>query len=173
MQGLITWQRNDYDEAERLLQKALAIDQELGMNEDVTAVLMDLGDIARERKEYDNAERYYRQASEQELKTVHKMEHAICNGNLGELALDCKKWAEAGKCFENALHAARELTFVGLMAKAQAGLARVYEAEGRLDLALSLAHEALAIYERLQDRHVTDAQELVQRLTVAVQKKVE
>jgi hypothetical protein len=55
-----------------------------------------------------------------------------------------------------------------LIAQAQHGLARVWEEEGRPDLALPLAQEALAIYERLQHSNVSVTRELVQKLTAAV-----
>jgi hypothetical protein len=51
-----------------------------------------------------------------------------------------------------------------LVASDQYRLARVWEAEGRTDLALPLAEEALKIYERLQDKDLAEARELVERL---------
>jgi uncharacterized protein HemY len=93
--------------------------------------------------------------------------------NLGKLALDYKQWAKARQWFEQALPLAREIGHIELIADAQYGLARVHEAEDRQDLALPLAKEALAIYERLQHRDLAATRELVQRLTAAVQKKTE
>ena len=43
-------------------------------------------------------------------------------------------------------------------------LARVYEAEGRADLAAPLGQEALKIYERLQHKDVKEVKEFVKRL---------
>jgi len=43
-------------------------------------------------------------------------------------------------------------------------VARAHEAEGRADLALPLAEEALKIYERLQHKDLAEVRELVERL---------
>jgi len=85
-------------------------------------------------------------------------------GYQGRLAIDTGKWAEAREWCEQALALARKIGHIEVIAQAQHGLARVYEAEGRADLALPLAQEALAIYERLQHRDLAETRELVERL---------
>jgi tetratricopeptide (TPR) repeat protein len=62
LQGLIAEQRQNYAEAERLYQDALAIYRELGKEADEAIVLNDLGDVARSQRHYDRAESYYKQA---------------------------------------------------------------------------------------------------------------
>jgi hypothetical protein len=47
------------------------------------------------------------------------------------------------------------------------GLAHVHKAEGRADLVLPLAQEALKIYERLQHMDLAEVRELVERLRKA------
>ena len=78
---------------------------------------------------------------------------------------------EAREWFEKALKVANELGLNWLIAQARYGLARVYHAEGRADLALPLAQEALKIYERLQHRDLAAGRELVDRLTFALNKE--
>jgi tetratricopeptide (TPR) repeat protein len=160
----VAQQREDHDEAERLYQEALAVWRDLGLAKDVTNVLEDLGGLAHERQDYDAAERYYRQTLGLAEKLNDKEGQAICSGSLGEVALDREQWVKARQWFEQALPQAREVGRVELIAYAQYGLARVWEAEGRADLALPLAQEALEIYERLQHRHLAAARELVERL---------
>jgi tetratricopeptide (TPR) repeat protein len=162
--GLVAWQRKDYDEAERFFQDALAIRRDLGLDEDAAPVLGDLGGLAHERKEYDAAERYYREALELARKIDNKRYQATFIGNLGELALDREQWAEARKWCEQAFSLAREVGRLDLVASNQYHLARVWEAEGRADLALPLAQEALKIHERLQHKDLAEARELVERL---------
>lgn len=58
----------------------------------------------------------------------------------------------------------QKLERIDLIAEIHYGLARVHEAEGRADLALPLAQEALKIYERLQHRNLAETRELVERL---------
>jgi tetratricopeptide (TPR) repeat protein len=162
--GLVAQQREDYDEAERLYQEALAIWRDLNSLEDIVVLLHDAGKLTRERQDYDAAERLYREALESYEKLDDKEGKATCCGNLGELALEREKWAEARKWYEQALPLAREIGRVDLISGAQYGLACVWEAEGRADLALSLAQEALKICERLQHKDLAETRELVERL---------
>lgn len=164
MRGLIAQQRDNHSEAERNLREALAIWRGLGQDEDVATVLGDLGKLAHERKKYDAAWQYYHQALELARKINDKERQAICIGVQGELAIDQEQWAEARQWFGQELALAKEVGRVELAAQAQQGLAHVWEAEGRADLALPLAQEALKIYERLQHRGLAAARELMERI---------
>jgi len=168
--GLIARERQDYDEAEKHFQDALAIQRDLGDDKNVAIVLSDLGGLARERKDYDAAEKYYREALELSQKVGDKEGQTVRIGNLGLLALNRKQWNEAHQWYEQALALAREVGRIDEVARMQYGLARVREEEGWPDLALPLAQEALAIRERLQHRDLAETRELVQRLTAAAQK---
>lgn len=170
MRGLIAKERQNYDEAEKHLQDALAIWRDSGSDENVAVDLNDLGALASRRKDYDAAEKYYREALELSRKVGHKEGQAVRLSGLGLLSLDRQQWAEAHQRFEQSLSLARKVSCVDLIADAQYGLARVWEAESRLNLALPPAQEALAIYERLQHRNLAATRELVQRLIAAVQK---
>ena len=164
MRGLIAQQRDNYSEAERNLREALTIWRGLGQDNDVATVLGDLGKLAYGRKKYDAAGRYYHQALELTQKIDDKEGQAICIGAQGELAIDQEQWTEAHQWFRQELALAKQVGRVELVAQAQQGLARVWEAERRADLALPLAQEALKIYERLQHMGLAEAQELVERL---------
>jgi len=164
MRGLIAQQRDNYSEAEGNLQKALTIWRDLGQDKDVATVLGDLGKLAYERKNYDAAGQFYRRALELAQKIDDKEGQAICIGAQGELAIDQQEWAKARQRFGQELALAKEVGRVELVAQAQQGLARVWEAEGRADRALPLAQEALAIFERLQHMDLTEARELLERL---------
>jgi len=170
MRGLIASHRENYDEAERLYLEALHTWRDLSEDKTIAVVLNDLGEFARERQDYVAAEKYFREALELARKIEDKNGQATYGGNLGSLALDRQQWAEARQWFEQGLALAQEVGYVKSIAQAQYGLARVWEAEGRPDLALPLAQEALAIYERLQDRDLTVTRELVRRLIAAAQK---
>ncbi len=164
MLGLLSQQRKDYDGAERLFKEALAIFSDLGDDYGVVNAFGDLGELAHERKAYSTAERFYNDALELAQRRDFKEPKTYLYRNLGKLALDYQEWAEALKWFEQALHLAREIGLVEGIADVQHGLARVWEAEGRVDLALPLAQEALKIYERLQYKGLAEARELVERL---------
>jgi tetratricopeptide (TPR) repeat protein len=164
MRGLIAQQRDNYSEAERNLREALDIWRSLGQDKDVATVLGDLGKLAHQRKKYDAAGQFYHQALELARKINDKEGQAICIGVQGELAIDQEQWTEARQWFGQELALAKEVGRVELVAQAQQGLARVWEAEGWEDRALPLAQEALKIYERLQHRGLAEAWELVERL---------
>jgi tetratricopeptide (TPR) repeat protein len=164
MCGRIAQQCKDYDEAERLYQDALAVRRDLGLDKDVALVLNNLGGLARERQEYDTAERYYREALDLARKTDYAEQQMDCIGNLGDLALGREQWAEARQWCEQALVLAQEVGHLELIGSDKYRLARVWEAEGRADLALPLAQEALKIGERLQHQNLAVTRKLVERL---------
>jgi len=156
--------RKDYDSANRYYQDALTIQRELKNNQSIANLLNDLGELEGKRKNYDAAERYCREALDIYQKREEKELMPAPLGSLAELALDRQQWAEARKWFEQELELAKEVGHVELIAQAQYGLARVHEAEGRAELALPLAQEALKIYERLQHRNLAEVRELEERL---------
>jgi tetratricopeptide (TPR) repeat protein len=162
--GVIAKQRKDYDQAKKLLLEALTIRRELGSKDGIAILLNDLGELARELKNYDEAEQYFLEALDLDAQSDRKERIATRCGNLGLLAIDREQWVTARKWFEQELGLVREIGRVNLIAEAQYGLARAHEAEGRADLALPLAQEALAIYERVRHQNLAETKELVERL---------
>ncbi len=167
MRGQVAQLRKDFNNAERLLQEALAIRRDFGLDVDTIEVLGDLGVLAQERKDYNSADRYFHEALELAEKTDDKEYQAENLTRLGNLALVFEQWILARQWFEQALPFAKEVGTQDVIARAQYGLACVEEAEGRSDLALPLAQEARKIYERLQHRDLTEARELMERLKKA------
>jgi len=76
-----------------------------------------------------------------------------------------EKWEKAREWCEIAVRQSQRIGRQDLTADAQFNLARVHEAEGRADLALPLAQEALKIYERLQHKDLVEVKQLVERLS--------
>jgi tetratricopeptide (TPR) repeat protein len=154
-----------------LYQNALAIHRDLKSEKDVAIALGDLGNIAYKRKHYDAAEQHYREAlrlNGKDQKMESKEGMATQYGNLGLLALDRQRWTEAHEWFEKGLLLAREVGPQSLIAQGAYNLACVHKEEGRPDLALPLAQEALAIRERSRDMNVEVTRGLVDRLRKAV-----
>lgn len=87
-----------------------------------------------------------------------------------EYFLVLKRMDQAGGIFERGIFERAISQFQkiidrdDLIADQEYVLARMWEAEGRADLALPLAQEALKIYERWQHRNLTEVRELVERL---------
>jgi tetratricopeptide (TPR) repeat protein len=169
MRGQIAEQCLDRGSAKRLYQDALAIWRDLKSDNDIATVLNDLGNL--ERGQHDEAELYFRQALALAEKRDMKEAQAYISGNLGLLALDRKRWVEAREWYEKELPFGREVGRLDLIADAKYGLARVHEEEGRRDLALPLAQEALVIDEKLHSRTLPWTRELVERLRKAVEEQ--
>ncbi|MBD2359487.1 ATP-binding protein [Tolypothrix sp. FACHB-123] len=163
-QGNIAQQRQNWAEAERLYQDALAIYRELG-DETVEAIALNsLGGVARSQEQYDRAESYYKQALAIAKKLGLNEEQAYISGNLGNLALDRNQPTAARPWYERELALAQEVGRLNLVADAQEGLAEVLEKEGRYMEALPLAQAALEIRERLRDKNLDYSRQLVERL---------
>jgi tetratricopeptide (TPR) repeat protein len=164
MRGLIARQRTDYDTAERLLQDALSIWRNLKSDRDAASELNSLGVLEVARKNYDMAVRYYLEALALDKKLDWKEGIAVRYGNLGKLSLIRERWAEAREWFEKLLPLAHEVGRQGMIIDALTGLARVYEEEGRVDLALALAQEAFALELKLRPKSPPETKELVETL---------
>jgi len=164
LRGLVARQQQDYAEAERLYQEALAAFRDLGEEANVAMVLNNLGGVARVQKQYDRAEGYYRQALALAEKLGNKEPQAYITDNLGLLALERGRPAQARPHYERALALARQVGREDLVAGAHWGLARVLEEEDRPAEALPHAEEALRIRERLRHQDLGITRELVERL---------
>ncbi|BAY32471.1 hypothetical protein NIES2107_43600 [Nostoc carneum NIES-2107] len=164
LQGVIAEQRQNWTEAERLYQEALAIYRELGEEENEAIALNDLGGVAQSQGQYDRAESYYKQALAIDEKRGDKQGQAAYCANSGLLALYRNQPTEARPWYERELALAQEVGRQDLVADAQAGLAQVLEAEGRYSEALALAQSALEIWERLRDQNLNFSRQLVERL---------
>lgn len=164
LQGQIANQRQDFAEAERLHQEALAIYRELEDEECEAIALNSLGEVARSQGHYDRAESYYKQALAIEEKLGNKERQATYCNNLGNIALNRDRSTEARPWYERGLALAQEVGRQNSVASAQVGLARVLEKEGHYTEALALALAALEIRERLRDKDLDFSRQLVERL---------
>jgi tetratricopeptide (TPR) repeat protein len=153
----------DYDEAERLNQAALAVFRELNRDVWIEDTLNELGQLEQIREHYDMAEMLFRETLTLSEKAGSDAMTATYS-SFGALALDRERWAEARGWFEKELTLAQEIRRNDFIADSKLGLSRIHEKEGRPDLALPLAQDALAIYERLRHRNLEKARELVKRL---------
>ncbi|MDF5739508.1 MULTISPECIES: tetratricopeptide repeat protein [unclassified Nostoc] len=164
LQGLIAQQCQDWPDAERLYQEALAIYRELEDETCEASALNNLGSVARSQGNYDRAESYYKQALVIEEKLGNKQEQATLYGNRGNLALDRDRPTEARSWYERQLALVQEVGRQDLVANAQSGLARVIEKEGHYAEALPLALAALEIQKRLRNVNLDSTRQLVERL---------
>ncbi|MEH1912570.1 MAG: tetratricopeptide repeat protein [Nostoc sp.] len=164
LQGVIAEQREDWAEAERLYQEALAIYRKLGDEVCEAIALNNLGGVAQNQGDYDHAESYYKQALAIDEKLGNKERQAAYCGNLGNLALNRDRPTEAHSWYKRELALAQEVGQQNLVAGAQVGLARVLEKKERYAEALPLAQSALDIWEHLRDQNLDFSRGLVERL---------
>lgn len=164
LRGALAQERKDYDAAAQFFQEALAIRRRLGTDIRVGVALYNLAVLERLRKHYAAAEKYHHEALKLFIALDGKQGIASQYRGLGDIALDCERWAEARQWFEKALPVAREIGQQSLISTIQYRLARAHEQEGRLDLALPPAQEALAIEQKLHRPDVKKKRELVERL---------
>ena len=99
--------------------------------------------------QYEAAARYYQQALELDKRRNDKEGQATDIAVIADLALECNQWVDARQMFQKELVFAKEVGRQDLIAHAECGLARVWEASGNIHLALSSAEHALKIFERL------------------------
>ncbi|RMH68677.1 MAG: hypothetical protein D6675_15210 [Gemmatimonadetes bacterium] len=111
-----------------------------------------LGEYAQHQHKPEIAQQYFKHAfylAERVRKTAKQAEYSY---NLGQLALTQKDWGDASKWYIKTISlAAEDTTLSHLMAGANLGLARVYQAEQRPELARKLAEDALKIYRQTND----------------------
>ena len=162
--GTLAKERKDYPKAEELFLQALQMRRDAGTDKGVAIMLTDLGELAHERGDYDTAEKYYQDGLKWAQDNGDKPRQASRMTNLGELALDRARLPEARSWFEQGFVLTQEVGRQDEIARIKKGLARLYEAEGRADLALPLGQEALKIYERLQHKDLGKVRDLVERL---------
>jgi tetratricopeptide (TPR) repeat protein len=167
LRALIAISRKDYEVAEQLLQEALAICRDLALDETTTLTLKDLGTLARAQESYDVAEGYLTESLELSKKTGNKDGEAIAIITLGNLERDRAEWSKAREWYEQGLILAEEVRRIELIAHANFGLARVNEADGYVELALSFAKKALKIFEQLHHSNLEHVRELIDNLSEA------
>jgi tetratricopeptide (TPR) repeat protein len=164
MQGLAAFHRGEYDHAERLLQESLMVERSLNSNSEIIILLTDLSRLERARGRFDEAAQYLSEALQLVEKSGSKENFAGVYSHLGALALNRQQWPEAQEWLEKALPLLREIGRQDLIASAQTKLARAHEAAGRLDLALTLAQEALTVDLKLRSLNLREARALVEKL---------
>jgi tetratricopeptide (TPR) repeat protein len=164
LHGLIAERRGDLEAAERYLIEALAMYRELKILPNQITILCDLGALAQRLKQIDRADGYYQHGLELAEQLGSQEHQAICANNLGLLAWERSRPSQARAWYERGLNLAFAIGRHDLLAYAQCGLARVFEAEWRYDEALDLAEQALELQEQLEEPSREVTRELVQRL---------
>jgi len=101
--AMVEERRNNFDKAESLYKKSLAIREKSGLLESVGATSLGLGILATHRKKYSNAEEWYKKALDTfTMLGIEKDIAGTCH-NIGMLEMERKKYARAEENYMKAL----------------------------------------------------------------------
>jgi len=183
--ALVLRERGDYDEAERLMKRALAAYENMAASPadgfvtfesptwwrthygpvDIADTLRSLGGIAYRKGDYGVARDYYEKSLEIHKAVGDKEGLSHSSYHLGMVALKTGQLGEAQMLFQASLVGAKEFTWMDLKANTQRGLAYLMEIRSEHESALVLARETLAAYERMgKRRDIRETRALIERL---------
>jgi tetratricopeptide (TPR) repeat protein len=164
LQGLIAYDRLDYNEARPQLLRALQLYQSESNIAGTLAVLSDLGKLEDDASGPADARLYLEQALELAEQNESIEYLGECYHRLGYMALDKREYDEAQKRFEQALEIAERRGNIHLKASAHRGLAWVLDKQGDTAQAYRQAQLALEIERRIASPEYRRTRDLVQQL---------
>lgn len=164
MFGLVAWQSKNYADAENYLNKSLEIWMRLDDKRRISSVLHEIGKLQFERGSYINARENLQAAFNMAKGKLGRNRRVAFAGSLGMLELKLRHLNDANNYFDQQLLLALQLGRIDSLANAKFGLARIHKARGRKKVALSMAQEAMKIYERLRHKDLIEVMEFIEKL---------
>ncbi|MEW5938892.1 MAG: tetratricopeptide repeat protein, partial [Chloroflexota bacterium] len=164
VQGMLAEQQQKNDLAVLNYENNLAFWRKIGTFGYIASALNDLGRLAYYQERYSEAEQYYLEAAKLARANSSEERNVSYLNNLGRLYLATGQWKKAQESFEQSLKLAQSNGLLSSASDAQYGLARVFEKDGRKDLALPLAQGALKIYARVHHRALVELRGFVESL---------
>jgi tetratricopeptide (TPR) repeat protein len=170
--GLIALGRKDYEKAEQLLKEVREVAPLHGVHEGTAAITGDLCIVAYQKGDYAAAQKWQEEALALHKQLGDKEGFAIGLSFLGHIAQKCGDLTRARQIYTEGLQAAREIKRVITIGRCTQGLAQVAEKEADYHQSLTLAREALEIFERVGlKREIKETRELVERLEKRVEER--
>jgi len=142
--GILAQHRGDYDEAARLYQRSLDINERLGGEADMASNYHNLGALAQARGDYDEAARLYQRSLDIKERIGNEAGMASTYHHLGWLAQAQGNYDEAARQYQRSLEIDERLGN-------QAGLAASYHQLGSLAQDREDYVEAARLYQRSLD----------------------
>ncbi|MBN1206107.1 MAG: protein kinase [Myxococcaceae bacterium] len=168
--GVLNCQLGELDEAQRRVNEALELYQRLELPVEANRAILLLGMVRRHRGELDEAQRLLEQAGQVARERFQDdYVEAWARYELGLLLLDRGAPEQARSQLARALGLRRARGLRAFAAESELTLARLAMAEGRLEEALALAEQALAVHAELRSpdkeglAHAVKAQALLAR----------
>jgi tetratricopeptide (TPR) repeat protein len=144
--GRVALAQGNYRQATIMLERALALDQDLGDKFEIARMLNELGSVARSQGDYEGATRLHEQALILFREADSKFLIAYALRNLGLTALAQADYEQAIKKFEEALSISKEADDKFEIAFVLYGLGRVAQAQGDFATARKLNLEAIVFF---------------------------
>ena len=151
--GMITQQRRQFDEAEKLYRKSLAIYKKLKDEYQQAGILNNLGVIAQEKRQFDEAEKLLRKNLEIYKKLKDEDQQAGTLNNLGIIAHKQRQFDEAEKLYRKSLAIYKKLKDEEGQAGTLNHLGMIAQEKRQFNKAEKLYRKNLAIYEKLKDEY--------------------
>lgn len=156
--------RGDTAKAVEEIEEALLLARQKGDPHDALAILLDLGELQRRQGQYGPAGEHGREALTIAVESEDAEGEGVARVLLGDLAVEQGDATQARELFLKARSIGQEVGRVAVVARADAGFARLLEREGQVEAALSCARSALASYGRLQHPRLEETRALARRL---------
>jgi len=150
--GIAAEQQGDYEEARRLYQESLTIEEELGDRLGIALSKHELGVLAQGQGDYREARRLYQESLAIREELGDRLGMAMAKGQLATLALREFRHDEARRLYDEIVAIFEESGHRSGIAIAKHQLGRLAQDQGDYSEARRLYQESLAIEEELGDR---------------------
>jgi tetratricopeptide (TPR) repeat protein len=150
--GLIHQDQGRYEEAEKMYQASLKIEEELGDKSGIASNLHHLGMIHQGQGRYEEAEKMYQDSLKINEEQGNKRGIAYTLGQLGTIHLDKGKYEEAIELYQQVKHLSEELGDKRSIAITLHNMGLIHEQQGRYEDAAKMYQDSLKIKEELGDK---------------------
>lgn len=134
-------------QAQEFFQQSLVISQQFSTKLEIVTTLNGLGLVAFEETQYGEAQKFFQEALKLEEELDDKWGMSGSLFDLSQISLHYKDYTQAKKLLENALHLKQELDNKFGIAQCLAGLVRIAEASGQLELGIQVYSRAEILFE--------------------------
>jgi len=154
-EGMVEFEKGNYDKTVELYLQALKIKEEIKDLRGESTVLLNLANVYYERNHPEKAIEIFKQALNIKVKLKDKKGQGTVFSNLGNISLDLKQNKAALNYYLQSKKLAQEIKDTVEIAIANRALANVYLKNGNIKDAEVLARQAYSVLRNNNDRHFT------------------
>ena len=149
--GMLAYRQADFDAADTMFARSLAMEKELGNSAGIANALNDLGNVSNMKGDFTRARDLYMESLDIERKNGNQRAVAVAQFNLGNVAVGVGQYDEAERWLTDSLRDFRENGNHRESAFPLNTLGQLATATGQLDLAEEYAQESLEIRKKVKD----------------------